>query len=77
MKFRTGLIVGIAVGYVAGTKAGRERYEQIVAFYNKLKTNDKLLGAVSLAESSTRDVRSAAGRGMVSVADTVRSKTIR
>jgi hypothetical protein len=29
MKFRTGLIVGLAVGYYYGTRAGRERYEQI------------------------------------------------
>lgn len=27
--FRMGLIVGMAVGYVLGTRAGRERYEQI------------------------------------------------
>ena len=31
MRFRTGLIVGAATGYVLGTKAGRERFEQIVA----------------------------------------------
>jgi hypothetical protein len=29
MRFRTGLIIGLAVGYYFGTKAGRERYEQI------------------------------------------------
>jgi uncharacterized protein with von Willebrand factor type A (vWA) domain len=29
MKFRTGLLVGLAVGYYYGAKAGRERYEQI------------------------------------------------
>jgi hypothetical protein len=28
-RFRTGLIVGFGIGYVLGTKAGRERYEQI------------------------------------------------
>jgi hypothetical protein len=29
MRFRTGLIVGLAIGYYYGAKAGRERYEQI------------------------------------------------
>lgn len=29
MRFRLGVAVGFAAGYVLGTKAGRERYEQI------------------------------------------------
>ena len=29
MRFRTGIIVGVAFGYVFGAKAGRGRYEQI------------------------------------------------
>lgn len=29
MRFRTGIVVGIGIGYVLGTKAGRERYEQL------------------------------------------------
>jgi membrane protein DedA with SNARE-associated domain len=29
MRFRSGLVVGAAVGYVLGTRAGRQRYEQI------------------------------------------------
>lgn len=29
MKFKTGLTVGIVVGYVLGARAGRDRYEQI------------------------------------------------
>ncbi|MGN8552994.1 UNVERIFIED_CONTAM: hypothetical protein OHV15_10445 [Microbacterium sp. SLM126] len=29
MRGKAGLVVGLAVGYVLGTRAGRERYEQI------------------------------------------------
>ncbi len=29
MKMRLGVLVGAAAGYVLGTKAGRERYEQL------------------------------------------------
>lgn len=29
MKLRTGLTIGMAVGYVLGARAGRDRYEQI------------------------------------------------
>lgn len=29
MKFRHGLLIGAAAGYVLGAKAGRNRYEQI------------------------------------------------
>ena len=29
MRFRIGFVVGLGAGYVLGTKAGRERYEQI------------------------------------------------
>jgi len=29
MRFRTGIVVGVAFGYVLGARAGRGRYEQI------------------------------------------------
>ena len=29
MRGKAGLVIGLAVGYVLGTRAGRERYEQI------------------------------------------------
>ena len=31
MRGKAGLVIGLAVGYVLGTRAGRERYEQIKA----------------------------------------------
>jgi hypothetical protein len=29
VKFKSGLTIGLAIGYVLGARAGRERYEQI------------------------------------------------
>ena len=36
MKGKAGLVVGLAIGYVLGTRAGRERYEQIKTQWLKL-----------------------------------------
>jgi hypothetical protein len=38
MRFRTGLVVGLAVGYYFGTRAGRERYEQIEQWLGRVRT---------------------------------------
>ena len=34
MAFKTGLAIGLGVGYVLGAKAGRDRYEQIVETFH-------------------------------------------
>ena len=36
MRGKAGLVIGLAVGYVLGTRAGRERYEQIKSQWLKL-----------------------------------------
>ena len=36
MRGKVGLVIGMAVGYVLGTRAGRERYEQIKEQAEKL-----------------------------------------
>jgi len=36
--FKRGLLIGLAVGYVQGAKAGRERYEQINRTWRRIKT---------------------------------------
>ncbi|MEJ5256510.1 MAG: hypothetical protein WHS89_14285 [Acidimicrobiales bacterium] len=38
MRFRAGLIVGFAVGYYFGAKAGRERYQEIEQWLEKLRS---------------------------------------
>lgn len=40
MKGKLGLVVGIGIGYVLGSRAGRERYEQIKATATKVWESD-------------------------------------
>ncbi len=76
MKFRTGLVVGLGVGYVLGAKAGRKRYEQIVAMGSKLRSNESVKKAADFAERGTRRPRGFAGDGLVKAAETVRTRAV-
>jgi hypothetical protein len=52
MRFRFGLVVGFAAGYYLGSKAGRERYEEIQRRLEALRDTrvfEKLQAAVELA----------------------------
>jgi hypothetical protein len=40
VKLKTGLILGLGIGYVLGTKAGRERYEQIKKVAGRIAETD-------------------------------------
>ena len=77
MKFRLGLIIGLIIGFLAGARAGRERYDQIISAFNSARSNDQVREVTNIAERSTRGSRAAAGRGMVSVADSVRTRAAR
>lgn len=37
MRFRLGVVVGFAAGYYLGSKAGRERYEQIEDWLDRIR----------------------------------------
>ena len=59
MKFRTGLLVGAALGYYYGAKAGRERYEQIDRGLDKLRstsTYQSVAGQVGDRVGMAKDV---------------------
>ncbi|MEN8237597.1 MAG: YtxH domain-containing protein [Actinomycetota bacterium] len=77
MKFRLGLITGLTIGFLLGARAGRERYDQIVATYNKIRSNDAVRRTTDLAEQSTRKTRTAAGNTLVRTADTIRQRAAR
>jgi hypothetical protein len=39
MRFRTGFLIGLGAGYVLGTRAGRERYEQLRRWFRSVSGN--------------------------------------
>lgn len=55
MGFKTGAIVGCAVGYYLGAKAGRERYEQINAWIDQVRDSDAYNAAAERARGIIED----------------------
>ena len=55
MKFRTGLVLGLGIGYVLGAKAGRERYDQIAAAWESV-ADGKGKALVDLTTTAAREV---------------------
>jgi len=62
MGFKTGMIIGLGVGYVLGAKAGRDRYEQIVETFHEVtsrpEVQDLLAKSKGLMDSAAGAVRS-------------------
>jgi len=77
MKFRLGLIIGLVTGFLIGARAGRERYDQLVAAFNKIRSNEQVQQAADIAERSTRKTRAAAGNTLVGTASTIRDRAAR
>lgn len=50
MRGKVGLVIGLAAGYVLGTRAGRERYDQIKAQVEKLWNLDPVQEQVAKAK---------------------------
>jgi hypothetical protein len=55
MKGKILLLTGLAVGYVLGTRAGRERYEEIKAAANKLWNDPRVQKPVHQAQDFAKD----------------------
>jgi hypothetical protein len=46
-------LLGVAVGYVLGSRAGRERYEQIVRAAERVKANPTVQEAAGMVQAQT------------------------
>ncbi|HWV48631.1 MAG TPA: hypothetical protein VN035_04175 [Microbacterium sp.] len=55
MKGKIGLVVGLGVGYVLGTRAGRERYEQIKTQWLKVWNLDPVQDQVAKVKGFVGD----------------------
>ena len=67
MFSKTSLLVGFAAGYVLGSRAGHERYEQIKAGASRVARNPKVQAAADR-------VQDAAGQQAASVVDAAKEK---
>lgn len=66
VRYKLTFVVGLAFGYVIGTRAGRERYEQMKKSALDLKRNPAVRNA---AESAAQTGRQVAGRAFHAVSD--------
>ncbi|GAA1166101.1 hypothetical protein [Nocardioides aquiterrae] len=55
MFSKSSLLVGFAAGYVLGSRAGRERYEQIKAGATKVAQNPKVQAAADRAQDAVSE----------------------
>jgi hypothetical protein len=78
MKMRTGLIIGFGVGYVLGTKAGRERYRQMYRAFRTVTENPPIRRVIDdtkeLTDSSTVKARAILAEQLEQASDIIREK---
>jgi hypothetical protein len=68
MRYKLTFVIGLALGYVIGTRAGRERYEQLKKSAREFSQNPAVRNA---AESATQSGREVAGKAFHAVSDKV------
>lgn len=64
MRYRLTFISGVALGYVLGARAGRERYEQLVKTARQLSQNPAVQDAVRNAREAGRSAAAKAAGGI-------------
>ncbi|WP_329398572.1 YtxH domain-containing protein [Streptomyces melanogenes] len=71
MRYRLTFAVGLVVGYVLGTRAGRERYEQLKKSARQVAQNPAVRNT---AESAAQNGRAYAGKAFHAVSEKVGDK---
>ncbi|MFD3697574.1 YtxH domain-containing protein [Streptomyces sp. NPDC058646] len=68
MRYKVMFAVGLALGYVLGTRAGRERYEQLKKSAREISQNPAVRNAAETAGQSGREY---AGKAFAAVSQKV------
>ena len=76
MKLRTAIVFGI--GYVLGTKAGRDRYEQFRRFYRRTTSNERVRQVIDqgkdIVDTGTAQVRGVVADQLGQAGEVLRNK---
>ncbi|MEW2081130.1 YtxH domain-containing protein [Streptomyces sp. NPDC005283] len=68
MRYKLTFVIGLALGYVLGTRAGRERYEQLKKSARQIAQNPAVRNAAETAAQGSREV---AGKAFHTVSEKV------
>jgi hypothetical protein len=74
MGFKTGLLVGFGVGYVLGTRAGRERFEELKASWDQFVGNPSVQRMVSKGKEVVETAGQRGIRAVEGAADDVQGR---
>ena len=79
MGFKLGFVTGMATGYYLGTKAGRQRYDQINRTVAKIKRSEAYEEVTEMAkakvEEAAEKAKAAVEEGIDKARDAVESRT--
>ena len=77
MKLRT--VIAFGLGYVLGSKAGRDRYEQLRRAYRRATANENVRKVIEqgkdIVDSGTAQVKDLAAEQLRSAGDAIRDRT--
>ena len=78
MRGRLGFFVGFGAGYVLGTKAGRERYEQLKRLYDNVTSSPQVQQMTGRAKGAVGtglgQAKEKASEGVSKVTDAVKER---